>query len=128
MNRTTHILLGLVLLLGACTTTGKSSDTPRRDRNQVTTQEVQAYRQSFGQVGTAYDLVQRMRPLWLRKRTGRDVGEVVVYLNGMRFGGTGALYQIDAVNVVSLRYLSASEATLQLGPRYPYGAILVETR
>lgn len=66
-------------------------------------------------VSTAYDIVERLRPLWLRS-TGprasstRLVTEIVVMSDGQYFGNVNSLRQIPAGGVRELRYMSGSEA------------------
>ena len=85
------------------------------------------------QVATAYQLVARLRPEWLRGRgrvSVRDptAGAVVVYLNGMRQGGARALDAIVAETVLEMEYLNGQEATTRFGTGHGGGVILVRRR
>lgn len=121
------LLLAGVLLLCACGTTTSSTDrpAPRPDRNLISQAEIEASAKD-----NAYDLVHYLRPLWLRKR-GHDgfttPGDVVVYMDYMRLGGPEALRQIHLVEISTIRWFDASEATRQWGRGHGYGAILVST-
>ena len=82
---------------------------------------------------SAYEAVSRLRPEWLRRRgqiSIRDpsAGEVVVYLDGVRFGGPGSLRNIRAESILQMEYLDASDATTRFGTGHGGGAILVRTR
>ena len=82
------------------------------------------------QVATAYQVVARLRPEWLRRRgrvSLRDptAGAVVVYLNGMRQGGASALDAIMAETVLEMEYLNGQEATTRFGTGHGGGVILV---
>ena len=82
------------------------------------------------QVATAYQIVARLRPEWLRRRgrvSLRDptAGAVIVYLNGMRQGGASALDAIMAETVLEMEYLNGQEATTRFGTGHGGGVILV---
>jgi len=82
------------------------------------------------QVATAYQVVARLRPEWLRRRgrvSVRDptAGAVVVYLNGMRQGDASALDAIMAEAVLEMEYLNGQEATTRFGTGHGGGVILV---
>ncbi len=84
-------------------------------------------------VSSAYDAVARLRPEWLRRRGRSSVrdpgaGAVVVYLDGIRHGGTDALRSIPAESVLQMEYLSGAEATTRFGTGHGGGVILVRTR
>jgi len=85
------------------------------------------------QVATAYQIVARLRPEWLRGRgrvSVRDptAGAVVVYLKGMRQGGARALDAIVAETVLEMEYLNGQEATTRFGTGHGGGVILVRLR
>jgi hypothetical protein len=84
-------------------------------------------------LNTAHEAVMRFRPDFLRRRaepapTDPNVGLPVVYLDGVRQGGTDALRTIPAGVIFEIRYLSAAMASDQFGPYYPGGVIAVRTR
>jgi hypothetical protein len=81
----------------------------------------------------AYEAVQRLRPEWFRRRgqtslQNQSAGAVVVYLDGVRFGGPRSLEAVRAESVVHMEYLDASDATTRFGTGHGGGAILVTTR
>lgn len=81
----------------------------------------------------AYEIVQRLRPNWLRRRgptsaRSRQSGEVTVYVDGMHFGNAESLRNIPAGNVTTMTYFSAADATLRFGPRQSGAVIEVTTR
>jgi hypothetical protein len=85
------------------------------------------------QVATAYQIVARLRPEWLRRRgrvSVRDptAGAVIVYLNDMRQGGVSALDAIVAETVLEMEYLNGQEATTRFGTGHGGGVILVRLR
>lgn len=118
-----------LMVLSACLS-GCSSGTQglRTDRNLITPQEVEN-----SAVANAYELVERLRPLWLRSRGGRSTRletEIVVYLNGSILGGLDDLRGIPIEIVDSVRALDAAEAGRLpgLGSRHVERAILVVTK
>ena len=80
---------------------------------------------------TAYEVVSRLRPAWLRKRGVASVnneGGIKVYQDGMPFGGLAALRQISATGVQSIEFLDGMRATQRFGTDHGNGVILVTTR
>jgi len=85
------------------------------------------------EVGNAYELVERLRPLWLRTRGGRSTRletEIVVYLNGSMLGGTELLRGLPIEIIAQVEALDSAEAGLLpgLGSRHVERAILITTR
>jgi hypothetical protein len=84
-------------------------------------------------VPTAFDVVQQLRPEFLRTRGSASVRdptpvEAVVYLDGVRLGAPSALRGISKVTLKEIRYMDANEATMQYGTGHRGGAIVVTTR
>ena len=84
-------------------------------------------------VTTAYEVVQRLRPQWLNRRStptmaNPDGAEPVVYLDGMRAGDLDELRRIRAERVTRMEYMRPSDATSRFGTNHTGGAILVTTR
>lgn len=124
--------LTLLLTLVGCAagTSGDGSQRPARtNRYIITAEEVQAATRH----NSVFDLVQALRPNWLRGRsagtvTNPNAGSVVVYMDDVRMGGTEFLRQIQTEAVVSLRYLDANDATTRYGTGHTGGVIQVITR
>jgi hypothetical protein len=111
-----------VLLAAACaSSSGGSSSGTSRNTDVITAQEIEVT-----QVPTAYDVVQQLRPHFLRPRAGS--GPIVVYIDGVRRGDTSELRSIDKSIVREIRYLDANDATTLYGTGHGSGAILVSTR
>jgi hypothetical protein len=81
----------------------------------------------------AHDLVQTLRPQWLRTRGVTNVrqaagGEgIAVYLDNARLEGVDAMRQVALGPVQYLRFFTAPEATLRWGGGHIHGAILIST-
>jgi hypothetical protein len=76
-------------------------------------------------VSTAYEVVQGLRPQWLR---ASDPARIVVYLDGRRLGPPETLQSIPAADVARVEHLDAVEAQQRWGMGHPEGAINVVTR
>jgi hypothetical protein len=121
-------LLGLALLLAcsACWMRSKSGNEQHGSRQELTASEL---------AGTPYpsllEAIESLRGEWLHKRGPTSFNaerDIVVYLDGNRIGGPGALRTIQTATVVTARFLPATEAQQRFGLNHPYGAILVETK
>lgn len=83
-------------------------------------------------VRTAYDAVERLRPEFLRTRGTTSMitaapDAVIVYVDGVRFGGAEALREIPAELVVSIIRISAADANMKHGLGHTVGALEVRT-
>jgi hypothetical protein len=126
----------LALAIG-CASGGASGGTapgPRQNSNLISTEEI-----TDAAAANAYDLIQRLRPNFLRTRGavhGTPNGttnkieyvDLVVYLNENRLGGTDQLRQISTSDIREIRYFSASEATTKWGTGHSAGAIQIVSR
>lgn len=135
-------LVGLLvlLLLAACATSGEREGSASRSANVLTAEEITAARSSQH----AFDLIRMLRPAWLQPRGVTSLGSPVeqrpgerqvtqsiavqVYLDGSRAGDVSVLRSILASDILSARFLSATEATSQLGTGHSGGAIMITTR
>ena len=106
----------------------------KRQPNVIVVEEIDAIRT---EVSTARDLIQRLRPSFLRTRGASSFGNAAngantptpqVVVDGAPRGDVSALTQIPAMTVREIRYLNAADATIQYGTGYDAGAILVFTR
>ena len=126
MRRLTYLLaLPVVVFVASCAGAGQ----PRSVSNPA---NIIAQHQ-IEEAGSrnVYELVQRLRPLWLQKRgtnTIHDDGDIVVYLDNARLGGPETLREIAALNVASVQFLDAGRAQYRFGVGHSHGAILVTTR
>ena len=98
----------------------------KRNANMLTADEIRETN-----AANAYDAVSRLRPNWLRKRGVSSInreGTILVYQDGLRFGGPGSLQQINASAIESISYLDGTAATQRFGTDHGNGAILVTSR
>ena len=115
------IAFGLAVGLAACSSGGGGSSGPRRDPNLITAEEMAEF-----STLSALDVIRRLRPRWLQ---GRGQSRPQVIQDGARLGDPqNALRSVSVSDIESLRYLSASDATMRYGTNYPGGAIEVTSR
>jgi len=138
------VLLGLTtLMLGGCAgAMGSGGGASPSGQSVITLEEIQG-----GSYANTYDLVQSLRPAWLRPRGAQSVGEaargsgvggqvtvqsgqdqLLVYLERARLGGPEALRQIDPLNIGLITYLDRTQATYRFGPGHLHGAIVLSAR
>jgi hypothetical protein len=124
----TGVLLVLLAAAAGCAAAGTARPV-EADWQVITSEEIR----SSG-ARDAYEVVERLRPLWLRSRGARSSGhldtEILVYLNGSRMGGPDALRSISMELIGSIRYLDGPRATAELpgiGSRHVEGAIVITT-
>jgi hypothetical protein len=120
-------LFVLLLLFPACAPpAGDAAERSRR--GAITLSEIEGARVS----GSAYDLVQNLRPEWLVLRGTQSMGGdggIAIYVNDQRVGyGNGTLRGISAQDVRRMERLDARIATNRYGGGHLHGAILITSR
>lgn len=127
MPRSVRCMLAVCLPLGlwGC---AAGSGGPARDRNVISPEEIEA-----AEVRTAYELVERLRPLWLRSRGERSTHlttEIVVYQDNVMLGDIETLRSVPIDLVDSVRSLDSAEAGRLpgLGSRHVERVIMIVTK
>lgn len=99
----------------------------RRTLNSITYEEVRT-----SQVSDAYQLIQNLRPSWLRTPRGptsiNNHIDVAVFKDGVRLGSREALSSIPVIAIRTLRFYTAVEARQKFGGQTGTGAIEIYTR
>lgn len=118
----------LALLAATCTTGSGGSGEPRRNRNVLTSEEL-APLENF----TAWDAVQRLRPMWMRpggiRNSANPTGHYpTVFVDGSPYGEMESLQTFRVISIEEMRYVSGSDATIRYGGDYQGGVILITTR
>jgi len=122
------------LLLTACASgtgtggTARAGSSARRDANVITAEEI-----ATTTAQTLFDAVRNLRPQWTRRSRPtamlqQNQGELIVYVDGTRFGNMESLRQINPGSAQAVRYYSPSAAEARFGPGHLLGAIEVTTR
>jgi hypothetical protein len=127
-------VLGL-LVLAACSSNSASKaaeppETPaasRASREVITRAQIEATPSQ-----DAYELVQRLRPEFLRERGVSSITRgralPVVFMDGVRRGGPEILRTLRSNEIEEIRFISATDATTRWGTDLTAGAIEVKMR
>ncbi len=127
------VLFALFAVLGCASGGGSSStqtgsSTPRQQR---TTRDVIAQAEiERTEVSNALDLIQRLRPEFLRPRGAGGVQSVpvAIYVDGIKQSSASVLSSVPKNLVVEIRFINATDATTRFGSDHGNGAVLVTTR
>jgi len=128
-RRSSFLAVLAALLLAACASMAEG-DHGAQDTSVITRVEIE---EAGMTTATAYELVQRLRPRWLRSSPARSVGlstVIAIYQDDRRMGGPDELRLIAAGDVIEIRYLDAAQAGRLpgIGPEHVQAAIVVTTR
>lgn len=128
---TSVLLLGMFVGISACSTTG-TAGTGRRSgpRNEITAEQIADLPDA---VGTAYNIIEQLRPRWLRASRsqgtpGGGPALPVVFMDQTSWGDIASLTGISVAEVERIEFLDMRDATIQYGTGYPGGIIRVVTR
>jgi hypothetical protein len=118
----------VALALGlACASSAGGGGTPAPN-DILTAEDIQADRHAWA---NTFEVVLRLRPEWLEPPDDYDFtdpGEVIVYLDGSRLGGVGAMQEVAAPLVIAIRYYDPATARRHFGLDHRGGVISVETQ
>jgi hypothetical protein len=117
-----------MLVLAGCTFGGPQASGSGRPSDVVEEDEI-----AESTTTNAYELVERIRPNWLRGRGSPDLRGSpeplpVIYIEGARQGGVNVLRSIPTASLVRLRFIDAPTATTRYGSGHSGGVILVTLR
>ena len=135
-----RVLMAAVLIAvgSGCSSSGSSSSAtgapraPSRQNDVITAAEIA---ERAADASNALQIVQKLRPQMLTTR-GRfspadssDAGaRPRVVVDGVAYGQVENLVNVNAISVMEIRYISATDATTRFGTGYVGGAILVTTK
>ena len=135
-----RVLMAAVLIAvgSGCSSSGSSSSAtgapraPSRQNDVITAAEIA---ERAADASNALQVVQKLRPQMLTTR-GRfspadssDAGaRPRVVVDGVAYGQVENLVNVNAISVMEIRYISATDATTRFGTGYVGGAILVTTK
>ncbi len=107
--------------------TGTTPRVARSSNDAISMEEIQR-----GHWANAYDLVESLRPRWLRPRGPTtilgDQTVVQVHVDDTRLGGVEALRGIAVGDIASIRWVDPVSAAGQWGADHAEGAIVITTR
>ena len=121
-------LLVLPLLLACSSGPRTESATPRGSRDLITRAQIER-----NVAADAWDLVQRLRPEYLRPQRGASSLSApplsaVVYLDGVKRGTPELLRSLRTSDIEEIRFISGTDATTRWGTDHGGGVIEVKTR
>jgi hypothetical protein len=120
-NRLLSFSVGLAIPMGRKVVGFDGPDGARRrsvpSGDIITRQEITAT-----SLVTAYEVVQRLHPQWLRSR---GLGEPIVYVNNSRRGDPEELRLIMAESIAEIVYFNGRDATFRFGSGHGSGVIQV---
>jgi hypothetical protein len=122
-KRTAVFSAALALVAAACASggAGGTGGSPRGTSTKIVQEELTNLNQL-----SALAAIQRLRPNWLRTRTGAPPQ---VHVDGnFQMGGVETLRTIPIADIQEIEYLNAADATTRFGTNYVSGAILVKTK
>lgn len=124
------MVLALHLAISACGSGPAPSAGLGLRRTLLTAEEIATAK---GGAWTAYDVISRLRPEFLRSRgrsslTTSDPATAVVYVDEIRFGELNSLKTITADQILLIEYINAADATTRFGTDHTGGAILITTK
>ncbi len=129
------ILAALAMLLGtpALLPAQDEAPRPRSTPNLITSHEIE---ERAPTAQHAQEIVERLRPQWLRARRGAvsmsgmsTAPAIRVYLNDIRQqGGLDVLRTIMRDEVTELRFVNGVDASARYGVDHELGAVLVRTQ
>jgi hypothetical protein len=117
------------LLISTACSSATTSGSPTEKRNTITPAEIET---ASNPGWSAYDLISRLRPEWLRARNAQTLREPdpiypVIFLDDIENGDIESLKDITVSRVASVQYINAYDTTARFGRTYQGGAIMVRT-
>lgn len=121
----------IVVALTACASSG-TAGSGRHSSDQVTSAEI-----ATSSASNAYELIERLRPNWLRPRSAGSLSGgvrtqlIVVYLDGHRLGDLVSLRMLSVAGIRSMQWLDATRAATvltEVGSDPIAGAIIIKTQ
>ena len=126
------VVVSLAALTACASQQGLSNGAraPRPERERISIEEIESVEV---QATNAYELVQRLRPLYLRDQGPQSLvlatsRTPIVYVDNTRLGEVFSLRTIPTAAIQEIKYLSASDATTRWGMNHTAGVIQVTTR
>ena len=121
-----RVIVVPALVIAAWSCAGRSQRVEHRTSNNIVTREEIA----AANVTTAYEALDRLRPMFLRRipRSAKGSGSeyAVVFIDGVRRGSPDILRTVSASAIAEIRYLTASDATTHYGLDVDGGVIDVK--
>ena len=124
------LVIAVAVLAVSCASSGTRTDATRQQTRRSRDVIVQAEIDSTS-AADAYQVIQLLRPEWLRSRGAGSMGGApqmpVAYVDGQRYGELQSLQSFRIGTFKELRYYSASEATNRWGTGHTGGVVFLTT-
>ena len=117
--------IAVAVLLGCASA---SSPGAPRNRSVITDEEI-----ASAHVSSAFDAVERLRPLWLRSHGEMSINTpgtayANVYVDGQRYGDLNTLRNLLAIQIAEIRYYNGPEGASKFGLQNTAGVIEVKMK
>jgi hypothetical protein len=121
----------IIANLVACASTGTTAGGSRQQTDLITAAEV-----SSSATTNAWDLINRLRPNWLKQQAVGSIGGgartqvIAVYVDGHRYGDASSLQSVSTNGIRSVQWLDAARAATvltEVGSDPIAGAIVIKT-
>ncbi len=110
------IILSLVVLVLGCSGSSPSTSTaPSRNERLIIAEEI-----ATTNARNAQEVIERLRPMWLNRMPG------TLYMNDVYT--SLSLRDIEAGEIRSIEFLTATDATTRFGTNHARGAIVIKTK
>lgn len=125
-------ILAILLVATGCAGAPISADPAGagRSRTRSTLLTFEEMRQR-GQFSSLYNLIQELRPRWLRSQGPDSLvgfqGQVQVRMDGNHLGDVNVLRNLSAHGVTSIHWLPPIDAAARYGLNHGHGAIIIST-
>lgn len=124
------LMIPLLVSAGCGGSRGTDSASQRPSSNSLITYEEL---QEHGQYSNLYDVIEVLRPRWLRAQGGPDTfsgspGQVQVRMDGNHMGDVGVLRSLTPRGVTSIQWIAPIAAAGRYGLDHGHGAIIISTR
>ena len=122
------LLLGMSVILTDCGPVQGRAGSAGGSRDDITRGQIEALAE-----GTAFMVVQLLRPRWLSARTQGTLGNpqpayAHVFVDELYFGPLGSLERVSSSEIERIEYLNALDATIRYGTGYLGGIIRIIIR
>ena len=133
------VSLAVLVCLGACSIIPNpfsGTPSPASDDGDRRTSPDELLREEILRDGeadaTAYELIQRLRPNWLRARGQVSLGSpeaayALVYMNEVLYGGLMTLHQIPPGQIERMEFIRGIDASIRWGTGHTAGIISIVT-
>ncbi len=125
-NRNAALVLSFILILAAGCAASAGGRTLSGNTDLIEREDILGSNR-----GTAYEVVEMLRPQWLRARSDQSVlreGGILIYVDDVRYGDLNSLRAINAREIFRMQRYNSTAASQRWGPGHSEGVIYISTR